>query len=117
MPAFPLSARLSTPAHYGQVFGAPEVRVSCRAFLVLARAAETDCSRLGVVVAKKHVRLAHRRNRLKRLIREQFRCNPPDLPLDMVVLARHNADHLSNEEVFAALNRLWMLAHQRVVAA
>ena len=115
MPAFPLTARLSKPEHYGRVFDAQEVSVSCRAFLLLACAADTNYSRLGVIVAKKHVRLAHRRNRLKRLIREQFRCNPPDLPLDMVVLARQHADQLSNEEVFAALNRLWLQTHQQVV--
>ena len=52
MPAFPPTARLSAPAITG-VFDAPTYKVNGRAFLLLARVAEAEYSRLGVIVDKK----------------------------------------------------------------
>jgi ribonuclease P protein component len=47
-------------------------------------------SRLGISVARKKVRAAHARNRLKRLVRETFRLNKAKLPsgIDFVVVPR-----------------------------
>ena len=43
-------------------------------------------ARLGVVVSKKGNRLAVRRNRIKRIMREQFRVTRPELPaVDIVI--------------------------------
>ena len=36
MPSFPLNARLSQPSHYRRVFDGPNVKVSSKAFLLLA---------------------------------------------------------------------------------
>lgn len=65
-------------------------------------------SRLGLVIAKKHVPLAVQRNRLKRLIRNAFRLNSNLLTsLDLVVLARKDADRLDNKQLTEALLTLW----------
>jgi ribonuclease P protein component len=64
-------------------------RVSSRYFVVLVRSrGENAVPRLGVTVTRK-VAGAVRRNRIKRLIREWFRCNGMGIgPCDVVVIAK-----------------------------
>lgn len=48
-------------------------------------------ARLGIVVAKKNVKLAVARNRLKRIVRESFRLQQQSLHgLDIVVVIKKN---------------------------
>ena len=61
-----------------------------------------------MVIAKKHVSSAVQRNRIKRQIRESFRHIAEKLPgMDLVVLARKDADKLDNKELASKLNILW----------
>lgn len=65
--------------------------------------------RLGLAIAKKHVKLASHRNRVKRLVRESFRRNQAVLPaIDIVVLSRPGLDKYSNAAIRAALERHWL---------
>ena len=116
MPTFPNTVRLSQPDHYRRVFDSPEYKVSSGAFLLLATPGATQSSRLGVLVAKKNIRLAVRRNRIKRLVREQFRHHPFDEAIDLVVLARSGADQLDNPSVWQELDRLWRTLERKVNA-
>ena len=116
MPTFPRTAKLSQPDHYRRVFDSPEYKVSSGAFLLLATSGASQSSRLGVVVAKKHVRRAVGRNRIKRLVREQFRRHPFDEAIDLVVLARSGADQMDNPTVWLELDRLWRALRQKVNA-
>ena len=53
-------------------------------------------ARLGIVVAKKNIKLAVDRNRLKRLVRESFRKQQLGLlGLDIVVIIKKDATGLS----------------------
>ena len=115
MPAFPPTARLSTPGHYQRVFDGPAYKVSSRAFLLLAQAAEAESSRLGVIVAKKHIRRASHRNRIKRLVREHFRLTDLSVHLDLVVLARAAADQMDNARVREDLTALWQKLERATV--
>jgi ribonuclease P protein component len=77
------------------VFAAPR-RSSDRYFTVLVRDNAGSHARLGLAVAKKRVRLAVGRNRIKRLVRESFRHNAHLLgAVDVIVLSRFdgNADN------------------------
>ena len=114
MPTFSHTAKLSQPDHYRRVFDDPAYKVSSGAFLLLAAPGETQSSRLGVVVAKKNIRRAVRRNRIKRLVREQFRRHPFDEAIDLVVLARSGADQMDNPGLWQELDRLWRTLEQKV---
>lgn len=63
-------------------------------------------SRLGLAIAKKSIRSAVGRNRIKRLIRESFR--EQSLPsVDLVILANKAIDELSNQQLRIGLERCW----------
>ena len=104
---FPQSAKLSKPEDFRRVFDSPAFKLSSAAFLLLAQQSKTSRSRLGIVVAKKQVKHAARRNRIKRLVREQFRLNQFRPSLDLIVLARSLADDMDNSQVRNDLTRLW----------
>ena len=105
---FEKSKRLLTAADYKGVFDASELRASHRNLLLLAVRNDRGEHRLGLVIAKKNVRLAVQRNRVKRLAREVFRQLPPaDVPLDVVMLTRRGIDQLDNERLSTILRQQW----------
>ena len=84
------------------------VRVSGHFFLILAKPNQEVHPRLGVIVAKKAYRLATKRNRVKRIIRESFRQQLMTLPaIDVVALAHKGKILPENSELFQDLETLW----------
>lgn len=84
--------RLRGAGDYRMVFKDARWRGGQKEFLLLARPNEHGHHRLGLAVAKKHVRLATGRNRIKRGAREAFRTLPESLPgLDIIFLTRPGA--------------------------
>jgi ribonuclease P protein component len=79
--------RLTKTDEFSSVFG---FRKAIRGKLLMLhyqpRSSEFNDARLGVVVAKKLLKKAVDRNRVKRIIREQFRCRRAFLPAhDLIV--------------------------------
>lgn len=86
--AFPRELRLLTPSHFTFVFQQP-LRAGTPQITILGRQNSLGHPRIGLTVAKKNVKRAHERNRIKRLTRESFRLRQHELPpMDFVVVAK-----------------------------
>ncbi|TCM68644.1 ribonuclease P protein component [Acinetobacter calcoaceticus] len=113
--SFGTELRLRCAADYKGVFDGALFKVHQPHFLFLAKITEQPNSRLGLVVAKKKVRRAHERNRIKRLARESFRLNQQQIEmLDIVVMPKMGIESVSNEELHQQLQSAW-LKFQRLV--
>lgn len=100
--------RLLNAQDYGRVFDSPDARASNKYMMLLSRRNSLEHHRLGLVVAKKNIRLAVNRNRIKRLAREFVRHLPPqEHNLDVVLLTRRGLGELDNAEVSTILQQLW----------
>ena len=104
---FSKESRLLGPQNFSPVFEKPDFRVSTRHLLILAKKTDQSLARLGIVVAKRNVRKAVERNRIKRIFRECFRTRKAELAtLDLVFLARAHIDTLTNREVRQTADKL-----------
>ena len=106
--SFGKARRLLNANDYSRVFDGAEARASHQHLLLLARTNDRTGHRLGLVIAKKNVRLAAQRNRIKRIAREVFRVLPASDPsLDVILLARRGLDELDNAELSTILRQQW----------
>lgn len=106
--SFGKEKRLLNARDYSQVFDDCKVRASHKHLLLLARPNDKPGHRLGLVIAKKNVRHAVQRNRIKRLAREYFRRLPPGpVSLDVVLLTRRGIDQLDNDALSSILRQQW----------
>ncbi len=111
--AFGRDKRLLTARDYTAVFKNPPYRVSDQYMLLLARPNGRGYSRLGCVVAKKNVRRAVARNRIKRVVRDTFRRQQFLMPMDIVFIAHKGLDLLVPQAQTQCLQKNWQrLAHR-----
>lgn len=111
---FSRESRLLTPGQFKSVFSDPQ-RFSSSHFTILVSINPERENRLGLAIAKKRVKLAVQRNRIKRLVRESFRLNRHKLPhIDMVVLVRSGIDELENKQINKQLEKLWRKIDRRL---
>ena len=105
---FPKSHRLLDSGDFQKVFDHAPLRASHKLFLILARPNGLEHPRLGLIIAKKHIRLASDRNRLKRLIRETFRHQQQSLKgIDVIVMARKGMNQPDNPNLIVQINGQW----------
>jgi ribonuclease P protein component len=106
--SFGKSKRLLNARDYSRVFDNPDAKASHKHLLLLARVNHGPQHRLGLVIAKKHVKTAVQRNRIKRISREFFRLLPAVEPnLDVVLLARPGLGRLDNAQLSSILQQQW----------
>lgn len=110
---FTRESRLLTPSQFQSVFSNPS-RFGSSHFTILITANNEQQNRLGLAIAKKRVKLAVQRNRVKRLVRESFRLNNHQLPhIDMVVMVKSGIDTLDNQQINKQLEKIWRKIIQR----
>ena len=106
--SFGTEMRIRCASDYKGVFDGALFKVHQPHFLFLAKITEQPKSRLGIVVAKKKVRRAHERNRIKRLARESFRLHQQQIDLlDIVVMPKIGIEVISNAELHQQLQMAW----------
>lgn len=109
---FPREARLTKGIEFQRVFQAGK-RLHATGLSARAISNQMGIARLGMAIAKKNLRRAHERNRIRRLIRESFRQQHHALPaVDVVVLCRPDVLTMSNAALFQQLEGLWLRLHQ-----
>ncbi|XKM13911.1 ribonuclease P protein component [Orbaceae bacterium ac157xtp] len=103
---FPRELRLLTPSDFNHVF-TQSFRIGSPVINLVIRENELNHFRLGFAIAKKQIKHAHERNRIKRVIRDYFRINQYQLPnFDMIVMVRTGIIELTNAEIRAILEKL-----------
>lgn len=70
---FSRQRRLLNAGDFRRVFDQADFKISDQHLLILARPSLDENSRLGLVIAKKGIKLAVHRNRVKRVMRDSFR--------------------------------------------
>ncbi|NOQ64826.1 MAG: ribonuclease P protein component [Methyloprofundus sp.] len=111
--SFPAQVRLREPAEFKRVFAKAE-RSSDKYFTILAIVNELDHPRLGLAIAKKNIRRAVDRNKIKRAARESFRLQQHDMThIDLVVMARREAAAVDSKILQASLAKHWLKLIQR----
>lgn len=96
---FQRELRLLSARDYSHVFN-KALKVHNKAFTLLARKNNLDHPRLGLVIAKKNLKFAFQRNRVKRILREFFRLRVSQLTdFDFVILTRREIAVLSKEDI------------------
>jgi ribonuclease P protein component len=110
MMKFSRQSRLLKPAEFKSVFQQP-IRSGDDCFRILARANGIQRHRLGMAVSKKACSRAVGRNRIKRVIRENFRArilgSEAHDTLDFVVLPNVVAAKRSNKALDESLSAHW----------
>ncbi len=101
---FSRNQRLLLPSDYQFVFNKP-IRSSDKLLTILAKVKISQSrARLGLAVAKKSVKTAVHRNRIKRLSREFFRLNQDKIfSADYVILVRRGIDKMDNSVINQSL--------------
>lgn len=105
--SFSAAYRLHHPTQFQTVWKTGQ-RISLSSIGLVSCKNQVGHARLGISVAKKNIRLATRRNRLKRIARETFRLRFPNLPSrDFVVVIYKGAIHIPLESQFLQFTQLW----------
>lgn len=104
---FPRSRRLLNPEQFRNVLKkGKRIHQGLLSFTVIKN--DCDYPRLGLTIAKRHVRKATVRNRIKRLIREKFRLEQSNLaPVDLIVMMKSPLLKKADLELKSDLQQLW----------
>jgi ribonuclease P protein component len=96
---FQRELRLLTSKDYSHVFQ-KAFKINNKAFTLLVRENNLNHPRIGLVIAKKNLKLATKRNQVKRLLRESFRTSSQEMAnYDLVVLTRRDIAQMPKTDI------------------
>ena len=105
---FRRAMRVDNPKDYAKAFRKAK-RVGGAGLTILSVDNSMAHPRLGLAIAKKHVKSAVKRNELKRLVRESFRHHQTMFAsIDIIVLSRADINKLDKSKIRAALVQHWL---------
>jgi ribonuclease P protein component len=101
--------RLISKSDYDPLFEkSNKNKISRRYFLILFKSNARHNARLGLVIAKRHIRYAVMRNQIKRIARESFRLNQKKLlGLDIIFMAKKACSQLTKQQLREQIELLW----------
>lgn len=102
---FPRQKRLLKKSEFEEVFNQGK-KMTSEHFIFFYKVNTLTHARLGLAISKKKIHKAHDRNRVKRLIRETFRCHAL-AHVDIVVIARQAIREETNPYLMSQLGRIW----------
>ncbi|CAM4440678.1 MAG: Ribonuclease P protein component [Legionellaceae bacterium] len=112
--SFSRKQRLLTPYDYKNVFENVTIRFKNLYFLLLVKNNGLSYARLGIVIAKKQIKKAHDRNRIKRIVRESFRLKQHEFKgIDIIFLAYQRIGMLTEIERIKCLDEYWLKLQKR----
>ncbi|MBD3816553.1 MAG: ribonuclease P protein component [Halothiobacillus sp.] len=114
---FPVDVRLRRPDEYKRTLTSGK-RVHCELLMAVVTLNPTRSPRLGLAIAKRQVRLAHERNRVKRIARDYFRRHLAEWPsFDCVIMAKAGIEKVSNPELQIMMKQLFDKVAARCVGS
>ena len=112
---FTRDRRLLTPADFKHVMDGAEFKAHHSHYMLLAKTSANTTDRIGFIIAKKKVKLAVSRNRIKRCVRDTFRLQlPSNNALDIVFLAKNALADIPNETLHSDFAKSLQQLHNKV---
>ncbi|AKC60198.1 ribonuclease P protein component [Blochmannia endosymbiont of Camponotus (Colobopsis) obliquus] len=105
---FSKNLRLLNSHDFISVFKKP-FKIKTPNIIIFSRKNELQHPRIGLIIAKKNVKKAYKRNYIKRLIREKFRIYQHILPnMDFIILVQRNIISAIQDDIFKQeLQNMW----------
>jgi len=104
---FRRNSRLTTAREFSPVFKS-NLKIGNSLMTLLVSNHTSKQPRLGFAIAKKQVKRAVDRNKLKRIFRESFRQSQTELPnKDFVIMVKHKIIFQSNQKIFELMQNNW----------
>ncbi|MFI4846823.1 MAG: ribonuclease P protein component [Candidatus Makana argininalis] len=76
---------------------------------ILSKYNKLNYPRIGFLISKKQIKMSYKRNKIKRLIRENFRINKNYLQyIDILLIIKKKISIFKNNDIKTLMNKIWI---------